>query len=360
MDVKDQVAIHEAMEQQTISISKAGIQASLHARASILAAANPIAGRYDKSKTLRYNLNLSPAILSRFDLVHVMTDEVSDEKDYVLAKHLVSLHQTGETQREVPMARKDLQLFVAYAKTLSPYLSEEAVVTLRESYIQLRGADNTSASGTSSRITVRQLESLVRLSEALAKVSSSECVRKAHVQEATRLMQSSITPLSHSEIVMYDALEEEEAAAAAAATQQQQEEEQEAGAPASQQGATVSIPYEKYQKVRRGLMGRLRAVGLASSVAEGAEGQLVGCQGRELVKWYMDNEVSVEDLPDMETMLGEYKDVKRVLKYMVAHEHSVVVVSQEEGAPLDEQLRPTMASLETAVLALNPNLDDSA
>jgi len=262
------------------------------------------------------------------------------------------------------MARKDLQLFVAYAKTLSPYLSEEAVETLRESYIQLRGADNTSASGTSSRITVRQLESLVRLSEALAKVSSSECVRKAHVQEATRLMQSSITPLSHSEIVMYDALEEEEAAAAAAATQQQEEEEQvagaEAGAPASQQGATVSIPYEKYQKVRRGLMGRLRAVELASSVAEGAEGQLVGCQGRELVKWYMDNEVSVEDLPDMEAMLGEYKDVKRVLKYMVAHEHSVVVVSQEEGAPLDEQLRPTMASLETAVLALNPNLDDSA
>ena len=132
MDVKDQVAIHEAMEQQTISISKAGIQASLHARASILAAANPIAGRYDKSKTLRYNLNLSPAILSRFDLVHVMTDEVSDEKDYVLAKHLVALHQTGDAQREVPMQRKDLQLFVAYAKTLAPYLSGEAVEALRE------------------------------------------------------------------------------------------------------------------------------------------------------------------------------------------------------------------------------------
>ena len=364
MDIKDQVAIHEAMEQQTISISKAGIQASLHARASILAAANPIAGRYDKSKTLRYNLNLSPAILSRFDLVHVMTDEVSDEKDYVLAKHLVALHQTGEAQREVPMQRKDLQLFVAYAKTLAPYLSGEAVEALRESYIHLRGVDNTSSSGTSSRITVRQLESLVRLSEALAKVSSSECVRKAHVQEATRLMQSSITPLSHSEIVMYEALAEEEAAAAAETQQQDEAAAAAAAGPGTEAGegatqqTTVSIPYEKYQKVRRGLMGRLRAVELASG-AEGVEGQLVGCQGRELVKWYMDNEISVEDLPDVETMVDEYKDVKRVLKYMVTREHSVLVVSQEEGSQLDDHLRPTMASLETAVLALNPNIDDS-
>ena len=105
-------------------------------------------------------------------------------------------------------------------------------------------------------------------------------------------------------------------------------------------------------------MGRLRAVELASG-AEGVEGQLVGCQGRELVKWYMDNEISVEDLPDVETMVDEYKDVKRVLKYMVTREHSVLVVSQEEGSQLDDHLRPTMASLETAVLALNPNIDDS-
>eukprot|EP01016_Furgasonia_blochmanni_P045362 TRINITY_DN6380_c0_g1_i1.p1 TRINITY_DN6380_c0_g1~~TRINITY_DN6380_c0_g1_i1.p1 ORF type:complete len:124 (-),score=39.02 TRINITY_DN6380_c0_g1_i1:60-431(-) len=68
MDSKDQVAIHEAMEQQTISIAKAGIQATLNARASILAAANPIFGRYDKSKSLRYNLDISAPIMSRFDL----------------------------------------------------------------------------------------------------------------------------------------------------------------------------------------------------------------------------------------------------------------------------------------------------
>jgi len=74
MDQRDQVAIHEAMEQQTISIAKAGIQATLNARASILAAANPIFGRYDRSKSLKYNLNISAPIMSRFDLFFIIVD----------------------------------------------------------------------------------------------------------------------------------------------------------------------------------------------------------------------------------------------------------------------------------------------
>lgn len=80
MDPKDQVAIHEAMEQQTISITKAGVKATLNARCSILAAANPIGGRYDKSKPLSYNVQLSAPILSRFDLFFVLTDEVNKVK----------------------------------------------------------------------------------------------------------------------------------------------------------------------------------------------------------------------------------------------------------------------------------------
>ncbi len=86
MDVKDQVAIHEAMEQQTISIAKAGIQATLNARTSILAAANPIGGRYDKSKTLRSNLNMSAPIMSRFDLFFIVLDECDEQTDHNIAR----------------------------------------------------------------------------------------------------------------------------------------------------------------------------------------------------------------------------------------------------------------------------------
>jgi DNA replication licensing factor MCM6 len=93
MDMKDQTAIHEAMEQQTISIAKAGIHATLNARTSILAAANPLHGRYDRSKSLRYNVDISPPIMSRFDLFFVIFDEKNDEEDIKIAQHIVNMHR---------------------------------------------------------------------------------------------------------------------------------------------------------------------------------------------------------------------------------------------------------------------------
>ena len=90
------MAIHEAMEQQTISIAKAGIHATLNARSSILAAANPIFGRYDRSKSLRFNVDISPPIMSRFDLFFVIFDEKRDDEDYQIATHIVSMHRLKE------------------------------------------------------------------------------------------------------------------------------------------------------------------------------------------------------------------------------------------------------------------------
>ena len=100
MDVKDQVAIHEAMEQQTISIAKAGIHATLNARTSILAAANPIRGRYDRTKSLRYNVEISPPIMSRFDLFFVVVDEKKDEEDFHIARHIVNMHRLQDAALE--------------------------------------------------------------------------------------------------------------------------------------------------------------------------------------------------------------------------------------------------------------------
>ena len=91
MDPHDQVAIHEAMEQQTISITKAGIQATLNARTSVLAAANPVFGRYDRTKTLKANIAVSAAIMSRFDLFFVILDECNPTIDEAIARHIVGM-----------------------------------------------------------------------------------------------------------------------------------------------------------------------------------------------------------------------------------------------------------------------------
>merc|ERR1712018_833027 len=96
MEVRDQVAIHEAMEQQTISITKAGVRATLNARASILAAANPIGGRYDRTKSLKQNINMTAPIMSRFDLFFILVDECNEVMDYAIARRIVDLHSHNE------------------------------------------------------------------------------------------------------------------------------------------------------------------------------------------------------------------------------------------------------------------------
>lgn len=93
MNPGDQVAIHEAMEQQTITLAKAGIHATLNARASILAAANPMMGRYDRARSLRSNVNISSPIMSRFDLFFLVFDERRDDHDFAIANHIVQMHR---------------------------------------------------------------------------------------------------------------------------------------------------------------------------------------------------------------------------------------------------------------------------
>lgn len=120
MDISDQVAIHEAMEQQTISIAKAGIHATLNARTSILAAANPIGGRYDRKKTLRANLQMSAPIMSRFDLFFVVLDECDPKTDLNIAKHIVNVHRFQDEALNPEFSTETLQRYIRYARTFNP------------------------------------------------------------------------------------------------------------------------------------------------------------------------------------------------------------------------------------------------
>ncbi|RDB19831.1 DNA replication licensing factor mcm6 [Hypsizygus marmoreus] len=200
MDISDQVAIHEAMEQQTISIAKAGIHATLNARTSILAAANPIGGRYDRKKSLRANVQMSPPIMSRFDLFFVVLDECDEKVDMNIAKHIVNVHRFQDDAINPEFSTETLQRYIRYARTFNPKLTREAADVLVEKYRILRQDDATGVGRNSYRITVRQLESMIRLSEAIARANCTSEITPAFVREAYTLLRQSIIHVEQDDI----------------------------------------------------------------------------------------------------------------------------------------------------------------
>ncbi|KAF6762200.1 mis5 protein [Ephemerocybe angulata] len=210
MDLSDQVAIHEAMEQQTISIAKAGIHATLNARTSILAAANPIGGRYDRKKSLRANLQMSAPIMSRFDLFFVVLDECDERIDTNIAKHIVNIHRLQDEAVQPEFSTETLQRFIRYARTFNPKMTADAADLLVEKYRLLR-QDDVSGGRNSYRITVRQLESMIRLSEAIARANCTNEIQPGFVREAYSLLRQSIIHVEQDDIGLDD---DEEAAPA--------------------------------------------------------------------------------------------------------------------------------------------------
>lgn len=211
MDITDQVAIHEAMEQQTISIAKAGIQATLNARTSILAAANPVGGRYNRKTTLRANINMSAPIMSRFDLFFVIIDECNESVDRHLAEHIVNIHRLRDDAVTPEFSTEQLQRYIRFARTFKPEFTPEARALLVEKYKELRAEDAQGGIGRNSyRITVRQLESMIRLSEAIAKANCVDDVTPTFVREAFGLLRQSIISVEKDDVEVGD--EEEDVA----------------------------------------------------------------------------------------------------------------------------------------------------
>ncbi|ORY28001.1 MCM2/3/5 family-domain-containing protein [Naematelia encephala] len=188
--------LHEVMEQQTVSIAKAGIITTLNARTSILAAANPINSRYDPKLPIPANIDLPPTLISRFDLLYLVLDKVDELNDRRLAKHLVGLYleDRPDTAGNDILPLDTLTAYITYARAkIQPVLTEEASNALVQAYVEMRKV------GTDSRTqekritaTTRQLESMIRLSEAHARMRFSDRVELVDVLEAGRLIKSAL------------------------------------------------------------------------------------------------------------------------------------------------------------------------
>ncbi|OWM73055.1 hypothetical protein CDL15_Pgr001169 [Punica granatum] len=233
MNDQDRVAIHEVMEQQTVTIAKAGIHASLNARCSVVAAANPIYGTYDRSLTPTKNIGLPDSLLSRFDLLFIVLDQMDPDIDRQISDHVLRMHRyrsaydegdfdgssrygredeandesavfvkynrmlhgkrTGRGQKRDTLTIKFLKKYIHYAKhRIQPELTDEASEQIATAYAELRNGSSTAQTGGTLPITARTLETIIRLSTAHAKLKLSRLVTKSDVEAALRVLNFAI------------------------------------------------------------------------------------------------------------------------------------------------------------------------
>lgn len=192
MDEHDRTAIHEVMEQQTISIAKAGITTTLNARTCILAAANPLHGRYNAKRSPKENINLPYALLSRFDVLFLMLDRPDVEEDSRLADHVLHVHRTGafptNGNNNDFITPELLRQYVAHSKQFNPTIPQSLVDYITGAYVSLRSGD---VFGKDFYTTPRTLTAIIRMSQALARLRFSHEVAQADIDEAMRLMDAS-------------------------------------------------------------------------------------------------------------------------------------------------------------------------
>jgi len=190
MRPEDRVAIHEAMEQHTVSVAKGGIVATLNARTAVLAAANPSLGRYEPNRTVAENISLPVTILSRFDLIFVLRDVPNKESDSKMSRHILEIHRRGVSPVEAQVDAELLRKYVSYAKGIKPELGNDSLKRLSDFYLAMRNASE--SEGSPVAITARQLESLVRIAEARARVALRKEVTAEDAEAAIAIMKRSL------------------------------------------------------------------------------------------------------------------------------------------------------------------------
>ncbi len=188
MSKEDRDAMHEALEQQTVSISKANIQATLRAETTVLAAANPKLGRFDPYDVIAKQIDLPPTLINRFDLIFPIKDLPDAQRDDQLASFILKLHQ-NRGEKAPPLNTAFLRKYVAYARTrIKPKLSDEAVEEIKRYYIEMRSSNSSEGGIKTIPISARQLEALVRLTEANARVRMSNDAMIEDAQRAVNLL----------------------------------------------------------------------------------------------------------------------------------------------------------------------------
>ncbi|XP_034948012.1 DNA replication licensing factor Mcm6 [Chelonus insularis] len=328
MDPKDQVAIHEAMEQQTISIAKAGVRATLNARTSILAAANPIGSRYDRSKSLQQNVMMTAPIMSRFDLFFILVDECNEVIDNAIAKKIVDLHSNNIVSIETVYEQHEILRYINFAKHFKPVINVDAAELLVESYTTLRQREGIGSNKSTWRVTVRQLESLVRLSEALAKLECGDRVTVKHVAEARRLLSKSIVRVEQPDIDLDEDTNEETGMELADAPPlmeafnaigngDSQSQELSNTHDQTQPKKKLTMSFEEYKNLSNMLVLYMRN---QEEKLEAEEKE--GIRKSELVAWYLDQ---IQDQIDSEEELLERKAlVEKIIDRLMYHDQIII------------------------------------
>ncbi|KAE8744607.1 hypothetical protein FOCC_FOCC008736 [Frankliniella occidentalis] len=340
MDPRDQVAIHEAMEQQTISIAKAGVRATLNARTSILAAANPINGRYDRSKSLQQNVMLSAPIMSRFDLFFILVDECNEVIDYAIATKILALHSGVDDEVERVYSQEEVLRYIAFARQFKPVINEGASALLVDHYCQLRQRDGTGSGKSTWRITVRQLESMIRLSEAMAKMECSDEVIERHVTEAYRLLNKSIIRIEQPDVHL-DADDDQPMDIEDGAENNDIDDPE--AAPGKKK---LRLSFEDYKNLSNLLVIFMRREEQQAEDGED-ESKSQGVHRSEVVAWYLEN---IQDQIETEEELVEKKElVEKVIDRLMYHDQIIIPLgktgltgkdleSQEEDPVLVDQI----------------------
>nr|CAD1839263.1 unnamed protein product [Ananas comosus var. bracteatus] len=298
----------------------------------------------------QYNVALPP-ILSRFDLVYIMIDEPDDNTDYHIAHHIVRVHQKREDALAPPFTTAELKRYFAYAKSLKPQLSSEARKVLVESYVALRRGDTTPGTRVAYRMTVRQLEALIRLSEAIVRSHLDKVVLPAHVRMASS--EIDLSDFQDNEDADGNRVADQETATPTENAHPAPENEVDAQGSEGQQKKKMVITEEHFQRVTQALVMRLRQH--EETVMRDGSG-LAGMKQGDLIVWYVEKQNAEGAYSSTDEVREEVKCIKAIIERLIQREgHLIVIDDGSSSAAPSADGGETRRSTENRILAVAPN-----